>query len=246
MMSRLDDLRHAEISDLAAWLGERRQAISRGLASLALVALLLVGGYWWFVVRWRPPPSIFDSPVDNVLGYLAMDDFSRLPLKDRLEFLMGFADRFRSMAASDSALAAAFLAGLGGPAKEQLRQNARFLARDILLEGAGAYVNLPADQKGKFIDDWVLGWMKKAELMATGKERDETDEERLADLKGQSSRQEKRMAERPQTIPGLDSGSALRFLDFCNEEVGQTTSPKEQGQIARFLDDVRSRFSGAF
>ena len=76
-----------------------------------LVALLIGLLVWWaFFVRWQPPPSIFDSPVQDVLGYLAMDDFSQLPMEERIQFLIEFSDRFRGMEQSDSATMAAFLA----------------------------------------------------------------------------------------------------------------------------------------
>jgi len=114
-----------------AWESKRRE-IFGAVGALALLGLAGYGVYWWVEVRFRPPPSIFDSPVDDVLGYFALDDFSQLPVEERIRFLRELADRFRGMSQSDSATMAAFLAGLAGPAREQATQNARVLAKDIL------------------------------------------------------------------------------------------------------------------
>jgi hypothetical protein len=37
---------------------------------------------------------------------------------------------------------------------------------------------------------------------------------------------------------------AMRFLDFWASDVEKASSPKEQGQIVRFLGDVRKHFGG--
>ena len=107
-MSQLNDI----IQDLQWKLGERRREFAIGASGL-LVAVLVGLLIWWaFFVRWQPPPSIFDSPVQDVLGYLAMDDFSQLPMEERIQFLLEFSDRFRGMEQSDSATMAAFFAGM--------------------------------------------------------------------------------------------------------------------------------------
>ena len=162
----------------------RRREIALGGAGIAACALLGLGGYWWLEVRFRPPPSIFDSPVDDVLGYFALDDFSQLPIEERIRFLRELADRFRGMSQSDSATMAAFLAGLSGPAREQATQNARVLAKDVLAQGADEYFKVPEKDRGKYIDEWLVRWLKTGERIATGKESERTDEEMLADRDG--------------------------------------------------------------
>jgi hypothetical protein len=53
------------------------------------------------------------------------------------------------------------------------------------------------------------------------------------------------MAERPANeLPSLTEGGAMRFLDFWASDVEKASSPKEQGQIVRFLGDVRKHFGG--
>jgi hypothetical protein len=247
-MSLLDSI--TEFRDRAddalreAW-ETRRGQVFGALGGLALAALAGYGIYWWVEVRFRPPPSIFDSPVDDVLGYFALDDFSQLPVEERIRFLRDLADRFRGMSQSDSATMAAFLAGLAGPAREQATQNARLLAKDILAQGANDYFSLPESERGKFIDDWMVKWLKTGERIATGEESDKPDDERLKDMKEQGERGRERAANRsPDRMPSLTEDGAMRFLDFWASDVEKASSPKEQGQIVRFLGDVRKRFGG--
>ncbi|MCE2881209.1 MAG: hypothetical protein LW636_02440 [Planctomycetaceae bacterium] len=230
------------ISD--AWENRRRE-IGLAAGALALAGALGLGAYWWIEVRFRPPPSIFDSPVDDVLGYFALDDFSKLPVDERIRFLRDLADRFRGMGQAESATMAAFLAGLSGPAREQATQNARLLAKDILADGADEYFRIPEKDRGKFIDDWVVKWTKMGERIATGKEGEKSDDERLADMRREGERGRQRASERPaDRMPSLTEGGAMRFLDFWESDVEKASTPKEQGQIVRFLGDVRKRFGG--
>lgn len=230
---------YVEIRDsIDDFLAERRRTILRVLAAALVASSLWGAGYWWFVVRWKPPPSIFDSPVDDVLGYLAMDDFSKLPLKERMRFLMDFADRFRGMAQNDSVLMSGFLAGLAGPMREQLTQNARQLAKDILAEGAATYVNLKPEDRAKFLDDWLAEWLKTSERLATGTNGDESDADRVRNFKEDAKKDSTKQRDASR-IPTLSDKGASRFLDFYESDVAQTASPKEQGQITRFMDDLR-------
>jgi hypothetical protein len=227
-----------------AWENRRRE-LGLGAAGLALAATIGFGAYWWIEIRFRPPPSIFDSPVDDVLGYFALDDFSKLPVEERVRFLLELSDRFRGMGQAESATMAAFLAGLSGPAREQATQNARVLAKDILAEGASGYFAVPEKERGKYIDEWMTRWIRTGERIATGKDSEKSDAERLADIRAQGERGRARAAERePGRMPSLTDDGAMRFLDFWASDVEKASSPVEQGQIVRFLGDVRKRFGG--
>src|SRR5436190_1437123 len=113
------------------------------IVMLNVLAITVVLAAWMTVYHGhRPPPNIFDSPVDAVTSYLASRDFNGLSTKDRLDYIQGILKRFHSMSQSDSAAAAAFFAGLTGKANEQLTANARTLGKDILVEGAQQYLAL--------------------------------------------------------------------------------------------------------
>ncbi len=219
------------------FLDDGRRRVALGAAAALLAALL---GWWAMSSRWRPPPSIFDSPVDNVLGYLTMPDFNQLSVEERVRYVQGFVGRFRGMSQQDSVVAAAFLAGVTGKVREQLTQNVRILAKDILAEGAAKYVNLPAGERDAFIDQWVCDWFRFAEATATGEESKRSNEEIMAGARAEAKRGERRQMER-MAGKDLSQKGADRFLGFWQSEVEQASSPREQGQISRFMDAVRTR-----
>lgn len=237
-MSFIESIRSRDV-DLGDLWREHGGRIMVGAAALVVVGALTGAGYWWFAVRWKPPPSIFDTPVDNVLGYLATPDFNKLPMRERMKYISDFVGRFRGMSQQDSVVAAAFLAGVTGKVREQLTQNVRILAKDILIEGASTYVNLPENERGAFMDKWMVEWIRTAETLATGEDSKRSDKEILDGAVGEARRndqaQSKRMAGKSLTDRG-----AGRFLDFWQSEVEPAASPKEQGQIARFMDDMRT------
>ncbi|MEI6878058.1 MAG: hypothetical protein WCL33_03360 [Planctomycetota bacterium] len=233
-----------DFHELKYTLRNRGKELFRAAAILAMLLIVSCGVWWWVSIRWRPPPSIFDTPVDDVLGYLALDDFNELSLEERMRFLLDLSNRFRGMESSDSAAMAGFFAGVTGPARKQMTQNVRILARDILVQGASGYFDAAPSDQGKYIDDWVVNWTKMGEKITTGKESDETDKERIDKIKSQSDRTEARMKERE--VPSLTEDGALGFMSIWQKEVEVTASPKQQGQISRFLQDVRKRYSNAF
>ncbi len=245
MIGSITEIRDKLDESLADLWENRRREFKLGAGGLLLAGVLAYGVYWWVEVRFRPPPSIFDSPVDDVLGYFALDDFSKLPVEERIRFLMELADRFRAGDQAESALMAAFLAGLSGPAREQATQNARVLAKDILAQGAADYFKVSEKNRGKYIDDWMVKWLKTGERIATGKDSDKPDDERLDDIRREGERGRERAAERsPDQMPSLTDDGAMRFLDFWASDVEKASTPVEQGQIVRFLGDVRKRFGG--
>jgi len=210
-----------------------------GVSILALLLLLLmVGGAWnWYSSRWRPPPSIFDSPVQDVMGYLAMDDFSKLPVEDRIAFLLDFADRFRGLDQSESAVLAGFLAGLAGPAREQLTANVRTLAKDILADGASRFLAIEDEaERRRFMDEWLVEWIRTGERLTRGRERERSDEDRLAGVRRDGQREATR---RPDRDVALTDRDAVAFMDFWQQEVESSSTPREQGQIVYFLTELR-------
>jgi hypothetical protein len=236
-MSFMDAVRERDI-DLGDLWDNHRGKLMAGAGALVLAGALWGVGYWWFAVRWKAPPSIFDAPVDGVLSYLTTPDFNALPMRERMKYVQEFVARFRGMSQQDSVVAAAFLAGVSGKVREQLTQNVRILAKDILAEGAATYVNLPESERGAFIDKWIADWVRTAEAMATGEDSKRTDKEIVDNATAEAQRNEqnqsKRMAGRSLSERGAD-----RFLSFWESEVEPAATPREMGQISRFMDDMR-------
>jgi len=100
-------------------------------------------------------------------------------------------------------------------------------------------VNLPKSEQAKFLDNWLLEWTRTAERMATGKVGEKSDQERLDEMKGQAKRDATR-ERNPNRIGSLTEGGASRFLDFWSSDVETAASPRQQGQITRFMTDMRN------
>ena len=227
---RIDALRHS--------LDGREREVLIGTVSTAVLVGVVWLGWIWMASRWTPPPSIFDSPVDDVLGYLTMDDFNQMSVEDRLNYLGRFASRFRGLEQEESASMAAFLAGVTGPTREQMRQNARTLAKDVLLEGAEGYFATPEDERGKYIDDWLSGWQRKAEEMAFGESRPIDDETRADNIRAEA-REDMLRDRNTDRMGPLDNRMTSRFLGFWRSDIETASTPREQGQIIRFMEDIR-------
>ncbi len=218
---------------------EDRKRLAK-IGGALLVALLVCLALLWNASRLRQPPSIFDTPIDNTLGYLTLKDFSKLPLEERIRFMMELAERFRSLKPSESAAMAAFLAGVAGPARDQLRDKVKMIAKDVLAEGAQNYMALSPEKRGAFLDEWIIKWQRKMEKVTTGKEEKKTDSERLDAMRDQGKRNEERQ-NRMTGGGNLSDRGANGFLDFWQGEIQGSSTPREQGQITKFLDDMRTR-----
>ena len=223
---------------LTDWFEERRQAVI-GIGSTVVALALLIGGVsWWLAARWQPPPSIFDAPVNDVLGYLAMDDFNELPLEERMRYLQEFATRFQGMQQEESAAAAAFIASVTGPTREQLRQNARTLAKDVMLEGAEGYFATPEAERAAFLDNWLADWQRFAEEAVRGEARDLDNEERASRIR-EDAQEDIQRERNPEDLPPLNTQATARFLGFWQSDIESASTPREQGQIIRFMEDLR-------
>lgn len=215
---------------------ERRH--DRKIVLIVLPSLLVIGMVLWLILGFRghrQPPSIFDTPVDDVSGYLASADFNALSTQERLAYIQGILNRFGSMNQSDSAVASAFFAGLTAKASEQLMNNARTLGKDILVEGAAGYLAMKTDEKkGAYIDQWLVKWVQFSDQM--GGRNDNRGGRSDSDILDRLSRQAKGDVQR---IGEINPIMAQQAMDFWTRDVASVASPKEQGQIFVFLPAIR-------
>jgi hypothetical protein len=224
--------------EIERWMDGRERAVLMSAGAVLSIAVVSVAGWWWLASRWTPPPSIFDSPVDDVLGYLAMDDFNQLSMEERMAYLGDFANRFRGFRQEESAAAAAFLAGVTGSTRETMRQNARTLAKDVLLDGARGYFAAEDADRARYLDEWLARWQRRAEEMVRGEARPMDDAARIKEIRAQAQDDMTRVR-KPGDLPPLDSRSTARFLGFWQSDVESASTPREQGQIIRFMEDLR-------
>ena len=71
-----------------------------------------------------------------------------------------------------------------------------------------------------------------------GEERGMTDEERLARVNEESREDFQRRSEM-ERIPKVTGENVSRFIDFWQSDIEIASTPREQGQIIRFLEDIR-------
>lgn len=203
-------------------------------AAVAVALLVFIAGGAALVWRSLPtrPPSIFDSPVDDVAAFLAGDDFNDLSIDERLAFLSDTVRRFRGMSQTDSAVAAAFFAGLTGPASEQMINNARVLGKDVLMQGAEEFqkINDPK-ARAAFLDQWLVKWARFGQEM-TGQTPAGDDTSLLDDLARQAQRDVERQGP-------MDALIAQQMMDFWVQDVATVATPREQGALFLFLPAMR-------
>src|SRR5262245_34363748 len=192
-------------------------------------------GLAWLIVDHLPrkPPNIFDTAVDDVFGYMADEDFNRLAVEQRMQFLMDVLKRFSEMDQGESALASSFLAGLSGPANEKLIANARILGKDILVHGASEFLTLKdQQQRAAFLDQWLVKWFRLGGLLG-GEQTTLSDQQILDRLTRQGQNDIKRGIE-------IDARVAQQVADFWDRDVASVATPAEQAQIYQFLPAIRS------
>jgi hypothetical protein len=135
------------------------------IASVVLGVAVVVGGY--FALRPRPQPDYLDAGMDDILDYtLLTEEFNKLPVKERLALISQLVMRLKGMDSGDSAMMAAFAAGIAGSARDQLMSNVSHLAIDIWDEYAVQYDDVPAEAREKFLEDAFLDFTKSMESVA--------------------------------------------------------------------------------
>lgn len=208
---------------------------------IVIAALGVLAGSVMGVRAFAPisPPDSFTDPLDDVLGFALLDaDFSRLPLEKRIELAKEIAARLRSLSAQESALMAAFAAGIAGKARERLQDNLATLMVDLFDSYAQRYARIPPDQKERFIQESLLEMIAlQQELDPTAEPATESPQESLDEIKSGSTRR----AERRAAGGGATSITRSRAEDSLTrieQDVNTRTSPAERGRTVRFMRDT--------
>lgn len=206
---------------------------------VVMFALIGAGAYSFNSNRLKPPPSIFDTAVDDVLGYLIEEDFSKLTVQERLNFIADLMKRFGAIDQSESVAASSFLAGLTGPASEKLVQNARVLGKDIFVQGAAEYLALNDEkERDAYLDQWIIKWIRFGHQLE-GRTSSRSDEELLDRLSQDAKRDLEQGIE-------IDAKMAQRVTDFWQRDIASVTTPTEQAQIFQFGPALRKRMVDRF
>jgi len=218
----------------------RRPRVRRG-AAIAAVLLVLGGGaglYLW--LRPVPQPDYLIDDLDDVLGYTFLTDgFNNLPLQERLALIKDLVRRIQGMGSSDSALMAAFAAGITGEARDKLRKNIERLGIDLWDDYAKRYADVPPDKREEWLDDAFVDFSKQMEEIA-GQPRNKTKEERLAEARKNAQRGQEIARERDR---GMNGQFASGIYGVVNKGSEQAT-PGQQARMAQFGVQMTRRMRG--
>lgn len=206
------------------------------IASVVLGVAVVVGGY--FAFRPKPQPDYLDAGMDDILDYtLLTEEFNKLPVKERLALISQLVTRLKGMDSGDSAMMAAFAAGIAGSARDQLMSNVSHLAIDIWDEYALKYDDVPLEEREKFIEEAFLDFTKSMESVA-GVTRDVSDEQRLDRARRDAQRDSNAVRE-----GRGPSGEQLgRMFTFMRDGVGSHASPHQRARAQVLMRDMARHF----
>ena len=226
---------------MSAWQdpSQRPKMVKRlRIAGAVLFVGLAVGGY--FAFRPKPQPDYLDAGMDDILDYtLLTDEFNKLPLKERLALVGQLVQRLKGMDSGDSALMAAFAAGIAGSARDQLMSNVSHLAIDIWDSYAVKYSDVPDDERDKYLEEAFLDFTKSMESVAgvTGRM---TDQERLERAK----RDAKRDSDAVREGKGPSGEQLSGMFLFMRDGVGSRATPHQRARGAVLMRDMMRHFRG--
>ena len=224
----------------------QRQPVSKRTAqyiggAVALLGVLGGGAMAWSALRPINAPDALRDPMRDVLGFaLLRDDFNKLPIEERLRLVMDLAKRLQGMSGSDSALLAAFAAGIRGEARDRLERNVRTLGVDMMTSYANKYAQVPEAEREQYIEATAVEWSKMMEAL-TGQERDLDDAARLQEMKDQAERdaEQARRNQRP-----LTADRAANFFTMMQEDIASYADANQRAQTARFFRDMTRTLRG--
>lgn len=220
----------------ALWARRLTRHIFMGASSVAAVALGLA---IYFAIRPVPKPDYESADLSRLFDYtLLTDEFNALPVEERIKLVSQLYDRVRVMDANESAMMAAFFAGIAGEARGQLEKNAGKLMIDATDLVAKDYAAVPPEARESYLDD---AYVRLVRLTAPfdGSLENKTDEEIIARGKRDAARNKEAM----------DSGEvsarqASRMLTFMNRQVEQSASPSQQQRLTLFMRDLSRHLRG--
>lgn len=210
--------------------------------SIAALALVLVGvGLWaWDRYRFHPPPDYATADMEDLLDYTFItDDFNKLPIEKRLELIRELVRRFGAMEGSESVAMAEFAAMIEGDLRKQMMKNASLLAIDMWDGYAAAYTAVPPEERGKFLDDTVVNFLKTMESFDPNGPRNISDADRLAEARRQAQRDKSAIRSGQ-----MSSGQLGQMADFMRNGVGQFAAPQTQVRAAQLMRDMTRHLRG--
>lgn len=215
----------------------------RTLRTFVIVgAVLIVGGgvASYFAFRPVPKPDYRHDSIRRIFNYtLLTDEFNRLPVDERVRLLAIVRERLEAMSSGESALLAAFAAGIAGKSRDQLEENVSRLLVDVWDMHALEYPNVTAEQRDAYLDGVFI---EIARLMETvsGDSRELSDSELLSEGREQAQRDVERM----RSGEGPGARTIARMNDVLVNGVGGHASPQQRARGQVMFRDMVKRLRG--
>lgn len=216
-----------------------RKRLSKRVALIGGPCLAVIVLAAWLIFRPVPQPDYLFDDMDDVFNYtLLTDEFNRLPIEKRLELVSLLTQRLSKMTSHDSALVAAFAAGVAGSAREQLLENFSRLLIDTWDMNAVGYADIPNEDRAAYLEEVAVEFMKLGETME-GRVTEKTDDERLAEARRQARRDQENLSD-PDSRPS--AGQMNRMFTFMRSDVGQFQTPQQKARGAQMFRDMVRHF----
>lgn len=221
-----DDQRRAKIFKRARWGGA------------ALAVLLAISLY--FLLRPYPEPDYSTADIDELFNFTLMkDEFNKLSIDRRLELLAMLRARIQKMSAGESALLAAFAAGIGGQARDQLAENISRLMVDMWDKSAADYPKIPEGDRPMYLESTFVSMVRAMQTVA-GDTPNETDDDLLA----QGKRDAKQGQQDMQSGKGPGGRELGRVFDVLNNGVGSHANPEQRARGQVMMRDMMRQMRG--
>jgi len=216
-----------------AFLREPRAIWTLSISGGAVVA----GGVVWAILSMLPvpEPDVMDDDLHSVASFAMTDDFNRLTPRQRISFLQKFFNRFRDFDENDAAELSEFLADINYKLRQQIEENVRRLAVDFLAESAMDYANVPMNDREAFLRNLLLELDKLGDGFS-GRQRDVSDEDRMAAMNRQGKREQDRANE--QVGSTVDARGVNMVFNLYETEVSGKVPAVQRGAIARLMLDL--------
>lgn len=231
---RSRELQAAAVARLnAAWARPASRYAIMGVSSIGAIGLGLV---IYLAIRPVPKPDYESADLSKVFNYtLLTDEFNRLPVEERIELVSQLYERVRGMDASESAVTAAFFAGIAGEARDQIEKNAGKLLIDATDMVAKDYTAVPPEERGEYLDQAYIRLVRMTGPFDSSIEN-KTDEEILERGRRDASR----------NMEALEGGEvtarqASRLMVFMDRQSRKSSSVAQQQRLTLFMRDMSRR-----
>ncbi|MFM9995402.1 MAG: hypothetical protein ACKVU4_06325 [Phycisphaerales bacterium] len=230
----------ADVRDRYAGTPEQRATLRRRATIVGPIAAVVLGVGVWLVVRPMPQPDYERGNLRRVFTFtLLSDEFNKLSVQERLALVKVLVDRVKNMSASESALMAAFAAGVSGAAREQIEENISKLGIDMWYEYSAGYADVPLEDRDAYLDRVFLEMSRNMEAVG-GVSNEDSDAERLAEAREQAQRDMKMVREGR----GPSTGALTRVYTFLRDDVASHASAAQKSRGQLMMRDMVRRMRG--